>query len=129
MDTIADMLTILRNAQAVKKETVSFPYSNLKFSLVKLLESKDLVDKVEKRGNKKKPLIVVRLKYEASGLPKISTLKRISKPGQRIYIKHHKIKKVRSGYGVAIISTPKGVLTGEEARKEKVGGEYICEIW
>lgn len=129
MDPIADMLTIIRNAQAIKKEMVSFSYSNTKFNLSKLLELKGFVDKVEKRGNKKKPLITIRLKYEIDGSPKISTIKRISKPGQRIYIKYDDIRKVKSGYGISVISTPKGIVSGEEARRQKVGGEYICDVW
>lgn len=129
MDPIADMLTIIRNAQAVKHETVKVPYSNIKFNLAKILEKEGFVEKAETKGSKQKPVIIVTLKYQNSQDPKITALKRVSKPGQRIYVKHYEIKKIKEGYGKAIISTPKGLMTGEDARKAKMGGEYVCEIW
>jgi len=128
MDPISDMLTIIRNALAVKKETVSIPFSNLKYEIARILEKKDLVEKVEKKGKKVKKNIEITLKYQ-DGVPVISGLKRISKPGQRIYLDSRKIKKVKGGYGIAIISTSRGLLTNEEAKKQKVGGEILCEIW
>lgn len=129
MDPIADMLTIIRNAQAVEKETVKFPYSKIKFNLAKVLEDKGFIQKTEVKGSKQTSIIILTLKYEEDGSPKISVIKRISKPGQRLYTSYRDLKSIKSGYGNAIISTPKGLLTEKEAKKQKVGGEYICEIW
>jgi len=128
MDPISDMLTIIRNALAVKKDTVSIPFSNLKYEIAKILEKRDLVEKVEKKGKKVRKNIEITLKYQ-DGIPLISGLKRISKPGQRIYLDSRKIKKVKGGYGIAIISTSRGLMTNEEAKRQKVGGEILCEIW
>jgi len=129
MDTIADMLTIIRNAQAVKKETVKIPYSKIKFNLAKLLEKEGFIDKVETKGLKQKMSIIITLGYREDGGPRILNLKRLSKPGQRLYVSYRDIKAVRGGYGRVILSTPKGLLTGVEAKENKVGGEYICEVW
>ncbi len=137
-DPITDMLNRIRNAQAVLKATVDIPFSNLKYEIAKILEKKGFVAKVEKKGKKLRRTIEVTLKYLPSealakggveNLPVISGLKRISKPGQRIYKKAKEIKSVKGGYGVAVISTPKGLMTDKEARRKKLGGEIICEIW
>lgn len=127
-DPISDMLCAIRNAQAVKHPTVSIPFSNLKYEIAKILEKNGLVEKIVKIGRKTKRFIEITLKYEEN-LPVISGLKRISKPGQRIYLPAKKIKKVKGGYGIAIISTSKGLMTDKEAKKQKLGGEIICEIW
>jgi len=128
-DPICDMLNRIRNAQAVLKETVDIPFSDLKYGIAKILEKKGFVAKVEKKGKKVRRTIEITLKYDANQ-PVISGLKRISKPGQRIYKKAREIKPVKGGYGVAVISTPKeGLMTDKEARKKKLGGEVICEIW
>jgi len=128
MDPIADMLTIIRNGLAVKKATVEFPFSKLKFEIAKILEKEGLIEKAEKKGRGKK-VIEITLKYLSDEEPAISGLKRISKPGQRIYLKSKEVKKVKGGYGFSIISTSKGLLTNKEARKQNSGGEVICEIW
>lgn len=127
MDPISNMLTSIRNALAVGKETVSFPFSKLKYEIGELLRKQGFVEKVEKKGRVKKFIEIV-LKYE-NKTPAISGLKRISKPGQRIYLPYKKIKRVKGGYGFAIISTSKGLMTEKEARKQKLGGEILCEIW
>jgi small subunit ribosomal protein S8 len=128
MDPISNMLTAIRNALAVRRPNVSFPFSKLKYEIGELLKKQGFVEKVEKKGRVKK-IIEVTLKYE-NGIPSISGLKRISKPGQRIYLPYKKIKKVKGGYGIYIISTSKGGLTTDkEARKQKIGGELICEVW
>jgi len=152
MDPASDMLTSIRNALAVDKTTVSVPFSNFKYEIVKILEKEGFIEKIEKKGRKSKRIIEINLKYisadppptdktpesEETDLAKesntgrisvISGLKKISKPGQRIYSDWKKIKKVKGGYGMAIISTPKGLMTNKEARKNKLGGEIICEIW
>ena len=136
---ISDMLIAIKNAQAVGHPTVDIPFSNLKYEIAKVLEKTGFIDNVEKKGKKSKRFIEVTLKYlprsETSLLrgqdktPAILGLKRISKPGQRIYLSAKKIKKVKGGYGIAIISTSKGLMTDKEARKQRLGGEIICEIW
>jgi small subunit ribosomal protein S8 len=128
MDPISDMLTSIKNAQAVFKETVEIPFSNLKYEIAKILEKEKFIEKVEKKGKKTKRIIEITLKYQDKA-PAISGLKRISKPGQRIYLPAKKIKRVKGGYGIAIISTSKGLMTNKEARKKKLGGEVLCEIW
>ena len=128
MNPISNMLTAIKNAQAVFHPTVEVPFSNLNYEIAKILEKKRFVEKVEKKGKKIKKIIEITLKYD-NEIPAISGLKRISKPGQRIYFKAKKIKKVKGGYGVAIISTPKGLMTDKEAKKQKLGGEVICEVW
>jgi len=128
VDPITDMLNRIRNAQAVLKETVEVPFSNLKYEIAKILEKNGFIEKVEKKGKKTKKIIEITLKYD-NKIPAISGLKRISKPGQTIYLGHRKIKRVKGGYGVAIISTSKGLMTDKEARKQKLGGEVICEVW
>lgn len=128
VDPITDMLNRIRNAQAVLKTQVSLPFSNLKYEIAKILEKEAFIKKVEKKGKKNKKTIEIILKYDDK-TPAISGLKRISKPGQRIYLPAKKIKKVKGGYGIAIISTSKGLMTDKEARKQKVGGEVLCEVW
>jgi len=127
-DPISDMLTRIRNAQAVSKETVVVPFSKMKFSLAQVLEKKNLIKKVSTQGKKIKKVIEISLSYR-DGEPIASNLKRVSKQGRRVYIKCDEIKPVRQGYGLMIISTSQGLMTGEEARKNKLGGEIICEIW
>lgn len=127
MDTIADLLNQIRNAQAVGKERVILPFSKLKYEIAELLGRKGFIEKAEKKGRPKR-LIELTLKY-TDKVPAISGLKRISKPGQRIYLPYKKIKRVKDGYGMAVISTSKGLITDKEARRQKIGGEVICEIW
>ena len=128
MDPIADMLTSIRNAQAVSKETVSFSFSKIKFEIAKLFKKEGFIDKVDKKRRGVKRIIEISLKYDEKK-PVISGLKKVSKPGQRLYFRAQEIKSVKSGYGVAIVSTSKGLMTNKEARKQKIGGEIICEIW
>lgn len=128
MDPISDMLSSIRNALAVRHAMVAIPFSNLKYNIAKIFEKEGFVDKVEKKGKRSKRLIEITLKY-SENVPAISGLKRISKPGQRIYSDWKKIKRVKGGYGTAIVSTSKGLMTNKEARKNKLGGEIICEVW
>jgi len=127
-DPIADMLNIIRNAQMAGREEAPVPFSGIKFNIAQILEKNKFVDKVEKKGKKNGKFMSIVLKYDNKA-PAISGLKRISKPGQRIYFAAKDIKSVRGGYGIAIISTPKGLMTNKEARKQKIGGELICEVW
>lgn len=125
MDPISDMLVKIRNAQAVNKETVFVSLSSLKYAIAKILGKEGFIKGVEK---KKKAGLEISLRYE-NKIPAISGVKRVSRPGQRIYLPYSKIKRVRGGYGLAVVSTSKGLMSDKEARKQKVGGEVICEIW
>ncbi len=127
-DPIADLLNRIRNAQILSRSEVRVPFSKLKYEIAKILEQKKFVKKISKVGRKARKVIKIDLEYE-NGQSAISGLKRVSKPGQRVYLSVKKIKPVRGGHGIAIISTPKGLMTDKEARKQKVGGEIICEIW
>jgi len=128
MDPISEMLNRIRNAQLAGHAQTEIPFSNFKYEIAKILEENNFLEKVEKKGKKVNKTIEVTLKYE-NKVPVISGLKRISRPGQRIYFNHRKIKKVRGGYGLAFISTPKGLMTDKETRKQKIGGEVLFEIW
>lgn len=128
MDPIADMLAQIRNAVAVSKPTVDVSFSNLKYQMVKILEKEGFIERTEKQGRGVKKKLRIFLKY-IDNLPAISGLKKVSKPGQRIYLSARKIKPVKGGYGIAIVSTSKGVMSDREARKQKAGGEIMCEIW
>jgi small subunit ribosomal protein S8 len=127
-DPISDMIIRIINAQAVSHPTVSVPFSDFKYEIAKILEKEGFLNKVEEKGKKVKKLIEITLKYNDK-IPAISGLRRISKPGQRIYSEAKEIKKVKGGYGMSIISTPSGLMTNKEARKKKIGGEIILEIW
>ena len=122
------MLTSIRNAQAAKKDTISVPFSDLNYEIAGILARNNFIGKVDKKGRKSKKFIDIILKYENDS-PRISGLRKISKPGQRIYKRYKELRPVRGGYGIAVISTPKGLMTNQEARKQKLGGELICEIW
>ena len=128
MDQITDMLNRIRNAQAVLHPKTEIPFSNLKYEIAKILEKNAFVEKVAKSSKKDKKSIEITLKYKDK-VGAIVGLKRISKQGQRIYISAKDIKKVRGGYGIAIISTSRGLMTNKEARKQKIGGEILCEVW
>ena len=129
MDPIADMLTRIRNAQAVGHATVSFPYSKIKAGIIAILEKERLIDSFERKGKNIHKSIVVKLKYGKDGSSAISSLERVSKSGKRIYKKASELYPVRQGFGIMIVSTPEGLLTGKEARKKKLGGEIICKVW
>lgn len=131
-DPIADMLTRIRNALAVKKSEVFIPFSKIKLALAKTLEKENFVEKTEKEifSKKKKNFgtIKIVLKYQ-NNQPVIQELKRVSKPGCRTYVKSKEIKKIKGGLGIYIISTSRGIMTSKEARKRKLGGEVICEVF
>lgn len=128
-DPIADMLTRIRNANLVRHSEVEMPSSKLKVELAKLLKAEGYItDHSEVENGKFKTLKVV-LKYDSQDKPIISNLKKISKPGLRVYMKSKDLPKVLDGAGVAIVSTSKGLLTDRKARAEKVGGEVLCHVW
>lgn len=128
-DPISDMLTQIRNALAVKKPEVILPYSQLKSNLADLLMRQGWIAKVEVTEEGKKKSLKLALKYLPEGRAAITGLKRVSKPGQRIYAKFPDISRFTLGVGATIISTSKGLMTDREARREKVGGEVLCQIW
>lgn len=128
VDPITDMFNRIMNSQAVLKETVAIPFSNIKYEIAKILEKEGFIEKVEKKGKKAKRFFDINIRYNQK-LPVISGIKRISKPGKRIYLGVKYVKRVKRGYGIAIISTSKGLMTDKEARKNRVGGEVICEVW
>jgi len=128
-DTISDMLTRIRNGLMAQKPEVVLPYSKFKHNLAKVLQGEGWlaqVDVKEVDGFKTLSLI---LKYDTKGQPTITGIKRVSKPGQRIYSNRTQIPKSLGGLGTTIISTSKGLMTDKEARKQKVGGEVVCQIW
>jgi len=127
-DPIADMINRIKNAQAVSKSTVKVPYSNLKYEVVKILEKMKWIDSVEKKGKKTNKTIEITLKY-SEGRPAITNIRKISKPGQRIYVSVNKIKKIRDGFGMSIVSTSRGLMTNIEARRENLGGEILVEVY
>lgn len=129
MDTIADMLTMIRNAQAVKSKTVSTSYSKFKMEVAKALARGNFIKEASHKGKKNKRMIEIILGYDETENSRIRNIKKISKLSRRVYIPFSGIKPVKQRLGALILSTPKGVLTGKEAKKEKVGGEVICEVW
>lgn len=128
-DPIADMLTRIRNANALRYEEVSMPNSKMKVGIAKILKDEGFINDARVEDVEGKKTLTLTLKYSNSGERVISGLKRISKPGLRIYCESEKLPKVLKGLGIAIISTPKGLLTDAQARKAKVGGEIVCYVW
>jgi small subunit ribosomal protein S8 len=131
MDKIAEMLTKIRNAQIAGHKEVLVKSSKLKFALAEILKKEGFVE--DARNEKEAGFIKIALKYYQESntrkIPAIKGLKKISKGGQRIYIKSKDIRSVKNNYGTAIISTSKGIMTGDESKKLGLGGEYICEVW
>lgn len=130
MDPIADMISSINNALAVQKKQIAiYPYSNFKYSILELLKKEGLIENLDKKGRLSLRKIIIDLKYNAEGEPVITKIKKVSKQGQRIFSTHNELKPVKSGHGISIVSTSKGLMTNKEARKAKIGGEVICEIW
>jgi len=123
-----DLLTKLKNAQAVKKENIKVAYLKMDEKILELLKENDYIEDIERKGKGTKRVLDIKLKYH-NDKGVIDGIKFISKPSCRLYIGHKEIKPVRHGYGLLILSTPKGILTGKEAKKMKVGGEMLFEIW
>jgi small subunit ribosomal protein S8 len=128
-DPIADLLTRIKNGLRVKKKQVTAPYSKIKVGILKILKEKNLIQgfKVQENGIKKN--FIIYLKYDEDGEPLIEDLKRVSKPGRRVYAGYKDLKPLRGGFAFRIISTSRGLMTDEEARKRKLGGEIICEVY
>lgn len=127
-DPIADMLTRIRNAVAIKKPELVMPYSKAKHSIAKILEEERYINKAEKIKTGNFEELKINLRYTEHG-PAIRHIKMISKPGQRIYISSKELPRILNGYGLAVISTSSGIMTNKTAAKQKIGGEFVCEIW
>ncbi len=128
-DTIADLLTRIRNAQAAKHDTVEVPASKMKKAICQILVDEGYVRHYSVKEDGKQGMITITLKYAGGKTPVIKGLKRVSKPGLRIYSSAAELPKVMKGLGVAIVSTSKGVMTDRAARQENVGGEVLAFIW
>ncbi len=128
-DPIADMLTRIRNANMVRHESVEFPASRMKREIAEILKREGFIRDAEFIEDNKQGIIRIFLKYGANNEKVITGLKRISKPGLRVYVKANEIPRVLRGLGIALLSTNKGILTDKEARQQKVGGEVIAYIW
>lgn len=128
-DPIADMLTRIRNANAVGHEKVEIPGSNIKRAIAQILKDEGFIRDAEFIDDDKQGVIRLFLKYGKDNERVITGLKRISKPGLRVYVGHDNIPRVLGGLGIAILSTSQGIMTDKEARKKRVGGEVICYVW
>lgn len=128
-DPIADMLTRIRNAIMASYDTVDIPVSKLRINIGKVLKSEGFIRNYKVLTNRQRGVIRVFLKYDEDGQPIITGLKRVSRPGRRVYAKSDRIPKVLNGYGINILSTSKGIITDREARKLGVGGEILCSVW
>ena len=127
-DPIGDMIASIKNAQLRNHRVVELPSSNFKVSISEILKNEGYIIDYKINEDKKKPVLSINLKYH-SGNPVISTIERISKPGRRIFSSAESLPKINNGLGIAIISTPKGVMTDLDARKQKIGGEIICKVF
>ena len=129
-DPIADMLTRIRNAVMVRRPTASVPSSKLKLALAKILKSEGFIENFDVvKGDAPQDVIRVRLHYRDDGGSSITGLKRVSKPGLRIYVGKGEIPRYYGGLGVAILSTSKGIMTGRQAWRDGIGGELLCYVW
>jgi len=129
IDPLSDMFTRIKNAQTAGLAVAVIPHSKFKMEVAKALLKRNFIKEVNRRGKKNKKFIEVTLSYGEKNKPGITDIKRVSKPSMRVYIPANEIKPVRQGYGAMIISTPKGILTDREAKKENIGGEVLCKIW
>jgi small subunit ribosomal protein S8 len=128
-DPIADLLTRIRNAYKARFDTVEVPSSQLKVNILQSLKNEGFIKNYKLVTAGRKTVLQVSLKYDAKKTPAITELQRISKPGRRVYVGKDEIPRIKSGMGLAILSTSKGILTDKDARKDGVGGELICSCW
>jgi small subunit ribosomal protein S8 len=127
-DSISDFLTRLRNATTSRIETVEMPSTNILVKIAEILKKENFIDGFEVITQKPQNRLRIKLKY-VNGESAITGLRRVSKPGRRIYVGYDEVRRVRSGYGIAILSTPQGVITDKQVRRGKVAGEYLCEVY
>ncbi len=131
-DPVGDMLTRIRNGLMAGKATVELPSSKLKAEIARILKSEGFIEDYSIGSEKPAPIMTITLKYYGSRRerkPVITHIERVSKPGRRIYRGRHDLPRVMSGIGIAIVTTPKGVMTAQEARRQRVGGEVLCYVW
>jgi len=128
-DPIADMLTRIRNAGMARHQTVTIPLSKIKRNIAEILHAEGYIKSFDVEEGAPFSNLVLHLKYASNRQPVITGLKRVSRPGLRVYTKRNEIPRVRGGLGLSILSTPKGLMTGDSAWKEGVGGEILCYIW
>ena len=124
-----DLITRIRNAQQAKKESVKIMFSNMNFEIAELLAKKNFVDSVAKKGRLPTRVIEIKLRYDKDGKGAIVGTRFVSRSSLRKYVGYRDLREVKQGYGIAILSTPKGIMAGSDARRAKVGGELLCEIW
>lgn len=127
-DPIADMIIRIKNALLARHSEVIMPHSKIKQAIARILETEGYVESVGIKSDSIVPQLVIKLKYQGK-TPAITDVRRISKPGRRLYASAHQIPRALGGYGITIISTSQGVITDTQARKQNVGGEVICQIW
>ena len=128
-DPIADMLTRIRNAVMVRHDSVLVPSSKMKLAISRILKDEGFISNYEVVRGKPQRMIKIRLKYQDKNEPVLSGLERVSKPGLRMYVQKKEIPRVYGGLGVAILSTPRGLMTGQQAWRQGTGGELLCYIW
>ena len=128
-DPIADMLTRIRNAGAVQHPQVVMPLSKVKVAVAKILVEEGFVAGYSVTDEQPQANLIITLKYSGKGQPVINGIERVSKPGRRIYTGYKEIPWARTGLGISIVSTPQGMMTGRKARRSKLGGEIICNVW
>jgi len=128
-DPVADFLTRIRNAIRARHQKLDVPASKLKAEIARILKEEGYISNFKTTEENGRPVLRVYLKYGANNEAAIRDLERISRPGCRVYIGHDEIRRVQGGLGISIMTTPRGVMTGRQARREKVGGELLCEVW
>src|SRR4051794_40731862 len=128
-DPIADMLTRIRNAITARKAKVLMPSSKLKQRIAEVLSNEGFIGVVRNEADDKQGVLTIELKYDNNNRNAIEGIRRVSRPGQRAYVRHQTLPRVRSGLGIAIVTTSKGVMTERAARKANLGGELLCEVW
>lgn len=128
-DPIGDLLIRLKNGSQRRHETITVPASKLKRAILHILKNEGYVEAVEEGTQEGHPVLKVQLRYVGEGEPMITGLQRISKPGRRVYVGSNEIERVRNGIGMSILSTSKGIMTDQESRRNKLGGEVLCSVW
>lgn len=128
-DPLADMFTRIRNAVRRRHATVQVPASTLKAEIARVLHQEGFLEGVERLEDGGHPVLRLRLRYQEGEIPMITGIRRVSRPGKRVYVRRPHIPRVRGGMGVAILTTPKGIMTGTESRVQRTGGEVLCYIW
>lgn len=129
MDPIADMIVRIKNSSDSRKESVILPYSKLKVAILDVLMKEGFIESFGKKGKKVVKFIEVVLAYDADGEPKVHGVSRVSKSSKRVYQKSKDIRSVKNGFGILVLSSPKGIITDKTARTEKIGGEALFKIW